>query len=328
MNVLLTGATGTFGNMFLHEALTQEWGVDRVCALARSESRLAEQTAKWSHTPQYRPFLGDVRDPMRMRDACRGIHVVVHAAALKRVETGAYNSTEMWRTNVFGTETVCRAAMDQGVRKVLIVSSDKAVEPTTFYGATKYLAEQVAIQFNTTSLPRGTAIAAVRYGNVLGSTGSVLHVWQAAQDAGRPLPLTDPAMTRFVLTIREAVQFAWHATQEMRAGEIMVPILESCTMATLAEAFAPNYPTKIVGLRAGGEKRHEVLLFEHEHPRCRRDAYGYVVTPDNASWKHVARGEPSVWEPGERYSSGNPRCLVSSAATIHDKIARAFAEGV
>lgn len=332
MKVLLTGATGTFGKMFLNEVLTKGWGVNRVGALARSESRLYLQTEQWKHAAAYRPFLGDVRDEVRMRDACRGMDAVVHAAALKRVETGAYNADEMKKTNVDGTEAVCRAAMLEGVQKVLVVSSDKAVEPTTYYGGTKFLAEQAAMQFNTHSQPQGTAIAAVRYGNVLGSTGSVLHVWKQQMDAKQPIGITHLDMTRFVITIREAVRFALRSLHAMHPGEIFVPDMQACTMKQLADAYATDHPYEVIGLRPGGEKMHEVLLFQDEHRRLHHAEGGYVVEPDvDAEWSYHTEpheGARVDWVEGERYSSDNPRFHTLTVPQLREKIVTAFAEGV
>jgi UDP-N-acetylglucosamine 4,6-dehydratase len=242
--------------------------------------------------PRLRLSLGDVRDEARIREGCWTCDTVIHAAALKRVDSVANHPTEVMRTNYEGTRNVIAAAVAAGVRRVLLISSDKAVAPSNVYGTSKQAAEHAAVSGNQYGIPRGTAISAVRYGNVLGSRGSVVLVWRAALAAGRPLQLTDRRMTRFWLTLPDAVGIVRRALSAMIGGEIFVPVLPSLRLVDLAEALAPpGYPVTVTGLRPGGEKLAEVLLSEDEVPRtlARLDDVLYVVTPppSHRTWSAV-----------------------------------------
>ena len=267
MKLLVTGATGFFGRAFL-KFLSPMDGIEKMAAFARSESRLAQLSEEHREVDAYRPFLGDVRDYGRLVDACRGIDVVVHAAALKRVDDGSYNPGEMVATNIIGTQNVIRAATEAGVPKVVFVSSDKAVAPINVYGATKFCAEQFAISYNSVSAARGTSVCVVRYGNVIGSTGSVLEIWTRQRDAGKPLTITDPAMTRFLMSVKDACVLVFDAARYAEAGDIVIPMLQSARLSDMAEAFAPGHPIKATGFRVGGEKVAEVLLNEDEERRA------------------------------------------------------------
>ena len=229
--------------------------------------------------------LGDVRDPDRLRMAFHGADVVIHAAALKRVDAVAQHPDETVKTNIIGTMNVCRAAMDCGVPRVLCISSDKAVEAHNSYGASKAMAEWVATGFNTYSVPRGTQIATIRYGNLLGSRGSVVHVWRQAIRENRLLPLTDPAATRFVITMSQALGCINEAIEQMQGGEIFVPRLPWCYVQDIGLALGvSSMAFKTVGLRAGGEKIHEQLLSNDERHRCSETTLSYVVLPHIRSW--------------------------------------------
>ena len=293
MKVLVTGATGFFGRAFLSRLIepmnpnleSVEDGplklpATRVAAFARSESRLAQLTRRYGYFDGYRSFLGDVRDYGRLVDACRGMDVVVHAAALKRVDDGSYNPSEMIATNIIGTQNVIKAATVAGVWKVVFISSDKAVEPINVYGATKFCAEQFAISYNAISVPRGTLVSVVRYGNVVGSTGSVLQLWTEQRDAGEQLTVTDPRMSRFWMSVGEASALVLDAIRLMRGGEIFIPLLRSAYMADVAECIAPGHPTMTAGVRAGGEKTSEILVNEDESRRvvC-VNAHGRISVP-------------------------------------------------
>lgn len=284
-NVLVTGVTGTFGQAFITDLL-QRPEVERVVGLSRDELKQSVMAERFGHDPKLRLFLGDVRDRPRLEEAFYGCDVVVHAAALKRVDAVAYDSDEARKTNVDGTANVIKAAITQGVGKVLVLSSDKAVHATNFYGATKFLAEQLAIAGNVYGYPRGTRIACTRYGNVLGSRGSVLHTWREHLAAGRPLPLTHPDISRFWMTIQQAVELVHIALRRMDGGEIFLPKLPGLSLRALAAAMAgADYPLTLTGLRTGGEKLHEELLSPGEVDRTHDAGDCYVIAPQVAPWR-------------------------------------------
>jgi UDP-N-acetylglucosamine 4,6-dehydratase len=265
-SILVTGATGTFGRAFLRSCFaSQQW--DRVVAYSRDEVKQAQLGQEFAHEPGLRLFLGDVRDPQRLQIAMSGIDTVVHAAALKRVDAGAYSPSEMIQTNIMGTMNVVNAAIHAQVARVVVISSDKAVSATNIYGATKYCGETYAVQANAYGHRGNTKIAAVRYGNVLGSRGSVVHVWREQMAQGKPITLTDANMTRFIMTIEEAVALVWFARRVMCGGEVFVPVLPSASMLDLARAVGGNHPLERTGLRPGGEKMAEALLNEEEPSR-------------------------------------------------------------
>ena len=297
-SVLITGGTGTFGRAFIRRALTQPWS--RVISYSRDEMKASALTDEFGHAAPFKAFLGDVRDRERLAVALRGVDTVIHAAALKRVDQGAYSPSEILKTNITGTCNVVDEAIRAGVRHVVVISSDKAVHPTNIYGATKYCAETYAIQANSYAASTGTRIAAVRYGNVLGSRGSVPHIWRRQLAAGQPMTLTDPRMTRFVMTIEQAVALVQTALDHMQGGEVFVPILPSATMRDLAAAvfqrmyretaFNGEQYLRVTGLRPGGEKLAESLLNEEEPVRTRRVSSDrhprdyYIVTPSCHDW--------------------------------------------
>lgn len=296
MRVLITGGTGTLG-----QALTQHFlreGAERVVVFSRDEQKQAVMGAAITH-PHVRFFLGDVRDRDRLSEALHGIDTLVHAAALKRVDALASHPGEVRRTNIEGSANVIRCAIGEGVRRVLMISSDKACLPTNIYGVTKSAMEWEAVASNALSVPRGTAVACVRYGNVLGSRGSVVHLFRQRVADGRPLLLTHREMTRFWITVDEAVALVSRCLGLMVGGEIFVPVLPAMRLVDLAEAVAPGHPTQVVGLRPGGEKLHEVLINEDEARR--------TVAVDDTLW--CIRPEPHAWRAddpwqGEPFPSG------------------------
>lgn len=284
--LLVTGCTGTFGRAFLRRALLENrW--PRIVAFSRDEVKQAALRAEFGDGP--RLFLGDVRDADRLGMAMRNVDTVVHAAALKRVDAGAYSPSEMIATNVVGTMNVVNAAIQAGVRRVVILSSDKACAPTNIYGMSKGLAECYATHANAYGYPTGTRVAAVRYGNILGSRGSVIGIWQGQVARKQPVTLTDRRMTRFAMTIEQACDLVLFALAHMGGGEVFVPLLPSMRMADLAQAVAgtADYPVVECGMRPGGEKLAESLLNEEEPTRTRRldaDTPCYVVAPSQHEW--------------------------------------------
>lgn len=281
MRVAITGGTGTLGQA-LTAGYLRDSTVERIVIVSRDEVKQAMMALEYSFDPRLRFFLGDIRDEPRLEDAFYGCDTVIHAAALKRVDAVAYNPSEVRKTNVEGSANVVRAAMHCHVRKVLMVSSDKACHPTNVYGASKAMMEHEAVAGNATTYPRGTAVACVRYGNVLGSRGSVLSLWRQAVKEGRPLPLTHKDMTRFWLTVEDAAAFVRWAVWATAGGEIFVPKMEAMAMTDFAEALAPGHPIVETGLRPGGEKLHEIVITEDEASRTLFNYGYYVIRP----WLH------------------------------------------
>lgn len=282
MRIVITGGTGSLGRALLRRMLgTTDVGV----MLSRDELKQAQVLESLGHPPNIRPALGDVRDFDRLKMVFRGADVVIHAAALKRVDAVAMHADETVKTNIVGSVNVFRAAMGCGVPRVLFISSDKAVLPTNSYGASKQMAEWVATGFNTYSVPAGTRISAIRYGNVLGSRGSVVHIWRKALREGRPLPLTSRDATRFVITMPQALECIDEALRDMQGGEIFVPRLPWCYVDDIGRALGgAGVEFQVVGLRAGGEKIHEQLLSDDERHRCSETPMSYVVLPHARSW--------------------------------------------
>lgn len=251
---LITGGTGYFGAAFVRFLLRTD--TPRVCVLSRSEYRQAEMRQELGADQRLRFFIGDVRDLDRLERAMHGIETVVHAAALKRVEVGEYDSAEMAKTNVLGTMNVIEAATRAGVKRVVGLSSDKACEPVNCYGASKLVGEKLLLAANNARGIAGPIFAAVRYGNVAGSTGSVIPVWRRALEQGRPVTLTHPEATRFWMHVSEAVDLVLTTAYTMHGGELAIPDLPAYRLADLALALGVKY--HIVGLRPG-EKLHESM---------------------------------------------------------------------
>lgn len=288
--ILVTGGTGSFGASFI-AYLLREHQPKKVVCFSRDELKQSEMAAR-IQDPRVRFWLGDVRDRDRLTQAFQGINIVIHAAALKRVDAIAYNPGEVQKTNVIGTQNVCMAAIEADVHTVVMLSSDKAVHPTNIYGSSKQFGEYLALQSNVYGVPRETQIVVVRYGNVMASRGSVVGIFRAARDAGRPIPITDPTMTRFWLTLPAAHEIVRQAVTDLYAGEILVPKLPALTIADLAEAIAPGHPTVVVGRRSGGEKLHERLLSDEEVLRATDCGLYYVIRPDPHPWTRFERPGP------------------------------------
>lgn len=294
MKLAVTGATGSLGGALIATLATRP-DVTRLVALSRDEVKSGELADRLGDAvPALRCMLGDVRDPERLEEVFRGCDVVIHAAALKRISHSVYSPGEMVKTNVQGTINVVKAATEVGVKCVLIVSSDKAAEPVNLYGVTKCAAECYSVQSNSYSRPRGTRVGVVRYGNVLGSRGSVIHVWRDQLRRGLPLTITDPGMTRFIITLHQAAAFCLAALEDMEGGEVFVPRLPAARIADLAEAVVgaslkpgegTGWSTVVIGLRPGGEKLHEALLTREEPERTWWDGGRMVILPSHHSWR-------------------------------------------
>lgn len=281
MRILVTGATGFLGRALV-KRLSDDPFIERLCVLSRDEHKIYNLANQYESCYSLRTFVGCVRDAGRMRTAMQGVDAVIHAAALKRIDAVINESIELDKTNVQGTVNVLQAAMESGVRKVLFISSDKAAMPCNAYGASKMMAECHAVGFNNYSIPRGMAVSAVRYGNVAKSTGSVFHIWSDYLVKGQRLPITDVHMTRFHITIDQAVEFCVSSLHRMMGGEIFVPELPAYRLTDLAKAMGGE--TISVGLRPGGEKLSEVMLSLEEPVRTLWDRDRYVVTPAHRKW--------------------------------------------
>lgn len=256
-SILITGGTGSFGQKYI-ETILARYRPRRVIVYSRDELKQYEMAQRFD-APCMRYFLGDVRDVQRLQQAMRGVDFVIHAAALKQVPAAEYNPTECIRTNVNGAENVIRAAIDNEVDKVIALSTDKAANPINLYGATKLASDKLFVAANNMAGGVRTRFAVVRYGNVVGSRGSVVPFFKKLVAEGTDrLPITHPEMTRFWITLQQGVDFVLRNFERMRGGELFVPRLPSVRIVDVAAAVAPELPTEIIGIRPG-EKLHEVM---------------------------------------------------------------------
>jgi UDP-N-acetylglucosamine 4,6-dehydratase len=297
-SVLVTGGTGSFGRAFVRR-IFEVAEPARVIILSRDELKQYEmqQEAPYANNPRLRFFLGDVRDRSRLDVAFRDVDYVVHAAALKQVPAAEYNPFESIRTNVFGAENVIQAAQANRVKRVIALSTDKACTPINLYGASKLASDKLFVAANNMSGSAGTLFAVVRYGNVIGSRGSVIPFFQRliAENADH-LPITDPAMSRFWLTLDQGVDFVLSSFLKTRGGEIFVPKIPSMRITDLAEALAPNLPHRLVGIRPG-EKLHEVMIVSDDARATVSLPDRYVIEPGFATFPRrsfAEDGHPTV----------------------------------
>lgn len=306
-SVLVTGGTGTFGHAFVETALAQ--GASKVVVFSRGEAKQAQMKVAFPDE-RMRWLVGDVRDPERVYEACNGVDLVVHAAALKRVDACDEQAGEAKRTNIDGTENVARACIARGVQKAVFLSTDKAAAPETTYGASKLFAERMWLGYNAQAAGGPTKFSATRYGNVLASTGSVVVRWREQVAAGQPITVTDGDASRFWMRIQDAVELVYVALRDMRGGEVFVPDIGSATVRTLAEAVAPSSRITFTGM--GDEKLHETLVSVGEGRRTYVGDGYYVIEPHRRSWGHL---DPpllcNVPEGFEYRSDTNPRQLTA-----------------
>lgn len=274
MKVLITGGTGSFGQAFVKRLLEDE-NVSRIVVYSRDELKQSEMAVRLRSDPKLRFFIGDVRDLARLRRALHGIDTIVHAAALKQIPAAEYNPQECIKTNIGGAENVTEAALDCGVKKVVGLSTDKAVHPVNLYGATKLAAEKLFVAANNLSGRDGPCFSVVRYGNVIGSRGSVIPFFRSLAETGE-LPITDLRMTRFLITLDQGVDLVLKAIKEAKGGDIFVPKLPSATVTQIADYVAPNCAYKVVGIRPG-EKIDEVLIGSEESRHAREFVDYYVI---------------------------------------------------
>jgi UDP-N-acetylglucosamine 4,6-dehydratase/5-epimerase len=279
--VLVTGGTGSFGKKFA-EIMLREYRPKRLVIFSRDELKQHDMRTGGFDHPTLRYFIGDVRDAGRLQRALAGVTVVVHAAALKQVPACEYNPFEAIQTNIMGGRNVIDAAIDQGVQRVLALSTDKAVNPINLYGATKLCAEKMFVQANSYAGSQDTRLSCARYGNVVGSRGSVVPVFMEQRKRGR-ITITDCRMTRFWLTLEHGVRFVIRAIEEMHGGEIFVPKSPSMRLLDLAKAIAPACEIEFIGIRPG-EKLHEVLLSEDEARSAVELDEMFVIQPSHPWW--------------------------------------------
>lgn len=279
--IMITGGTGSFGKKCT-EILLKEFKPKKVIIFSRDELKQQEMCQSGFNDPSLRYFIGDIRDRERLARAMNGVDIVIHAAALKQVPSCEYNPMEAIMTNVIGTRNIVDAALDMGVSRLLALSTDKAVNPVNLYGATKLCSEKLVIQSNAYSGLTGTRFACVRYGNVVGSRGSVVPVFQQQKKSGQ-VTVTDDRMTRFWLTLEQGVHFVLNCIEQMQGGEVFVPKIPSMRILDLVEAVAPNCKVNRIGIRPG-EKLHEILLSEDEARNAIEYEKMYVVLPTHPWW--------------------------------------------
>ena len=295
-SILVTGGTGSFGKAFIAHAL-EHLEPTRIAVLSRDELKQYELRQALGDDPRMRWFIGDVRDQQRLARAFSGVDVVVHAAAMKQVDTAEYNPFECIATNVLGAENVINASIDAGVKRVVALSTDKASSPVNLYGASKLCSDKLFVAGNHYANHADTRFSVVRYGNVVGSRGSVVPLFQQLADSGR-LPVTDTRMTRFWITLPQAVQFVVDSFDRMTGGEIFVPRIPSTTIVDLAAAIAPDAEIDVVGVRPG-EKLHEEMISEDDARRTFAFDDHYVIAPLLNEWTGGNR-----WEDGKQLPEG------------------------
>jgi UDP-N-acetylglucosamine 4,6-dehydratase len=298
--ILVTGATGSFGTKFVGRLLADH-DPHAIRIFSRDELKQSEMQARYSGDDRLRFLIGDVRDGERMIRATRGVDVIVHAAALKQVGACEYNPFEAVKTNIHSAENIITAAIENDVPTTLALSTDKAVNPVNLYGATKLAAEKIFTQGNAYAADSPARFANVRYGNVVGSRGSVVPLFKQQAETG-VLTITDERMTRFWITLDQAIDFVISCLDRMGGGETFIPKIPSMRVTDIAEAIAPDAERRVIGIRPG-EKLHEVLVTEDESRHALETDESYVILPEYASWplREVEDGRPV--EPGFRYSS-------------------------
>lgn len=299
--VLVTGGTGSFGRKFV-EIMLRDYKPAKLIIFSRDELKQHEMRISGFDHVDLRYFIGDVRDLGRLHRAMQGVDIVVHAAALKQVPACEYNPMEAIKTNILGSSNVIESALDAGVSKVMALSTDKAVNPINLYGATKLAAEKLFVQSNAYAGGTATRYSCVRYGNVVGSRGSVIPVFIMQRDQ-KKLTLTDERMTRFWLTLDQGVKFVIRCIEQMQGGEVFVPKIPSMKVVDIARVIAPDADFEEIGIRPG-EKLHEVLIHEDEARATVELEEMYVVQPSDALW--FGHGWQDIGQPlpdGFRYSS-------------------------
>jgi UDP-N-acetylglucosamine 4,6-dehydratase/5-epimerase len=298
--VLVTGGTGSFGKKFA-ELMLRDYHPRKLIIFSRDELKQHDMQASGFDHPSLRYFIGDIRDRSRLERALSGVTVVVHAAALKQVPACEYNPFEAIQTNIMGGKNVIDAAIDCGVRRILALSTDKAVNPINLYGATKLCAEKMFVQANAYAGARDTLFSCARYGNVVGSRGSVIPVFLEQRKRGK-ITVTDPRMTRFWITLEQGVRFVVKCIERMHGGEIFVPKIPSMTLVDMAKTVAPGCEIEYVGIRPG-EKLHEALVSQDEARHTLEAEDMYVIQPNHPWWRIENWAAATPVPDGFRYTS-------------------------
>lgn len=303
-NILITGGTGSFGKKFV-EAVLNKWpNIKRLVIYSRDELKQFEMSQNFSHKkyPAIRYFIGDIRDYQRFKRACEGIEIIVHAAALKQVPAAEYNPMEFIKTNILGAENIINAALDSGVKIVIALSTDKAAAPINLYGATKLCSDKLFVAANNIKGSKNITFSVVRYGNVLGSRGSVVPFFIEKRKEGI-LPITHPEMTRFSITLEEAVEMVLFAIDKSIGGEIFVPKIPSYKILDVAKAIAPKCKIKETGIRPG-EKLHEEMITESDSfYTIEFDRYYAILPADADMQKYINYYKAKKIPKGFKYSS-------------------------
>ena len=281
-SVLITGGTGSLGKALVNKLLT-ETAARRVAIFSRDELKQQQMREELGNDDRLRWFLGDIRDLDRLKRAFHNVDFVIHAAALKQVDTGEYNPMEFIKTNVLGSQNVIDASIETGVKRIVALSTDKASSPINLYGATKLTADKLFVAANNYGHSYGTTFSVVRYGNVMGSRGSVIPFFKNLAEQGKPIPITDLRMTRFWISIDEAAQFVFDSLEIMTGGELYVPKIPSMKIVDLAAAVAPGAKLEQVGMRPG-EKLHEEMISADDSRRTLVLNNRFVVMPVVAEW--------------------------------------------
>lgn len=309
-SVLITGGTGSLGKSLIHYLLTQT-KVRRIAVFSRDELKQHDLRIQFKDDPRLRWFLGDIRDLDRLMRAFHGVDFVIHAAALKQVDTGEYNPMEFIKTNVLGSQNVIDASIDAGVKRVVALSTDKASSPINLYGATKLTADKLFVAANNYSYTYGTTFSVVRYGNVMGSRGSVIPFFKNLAAQNKPLPITDLRMTRFWISIEDAVKFVIDSLEIMTGGELYVPKIPSMKIVDLAHAVSADSKLEEIGMRPG-EKLHEEMISADDSRRTIVLKSRFVVTPVVAEWGYITPAGESMPE-GQAYRSDTNDMWISSS---------------
>jgi UDP-N-acetylglucosamine 4,6-dehydratase/5-epimerase len=312
-SILITGGTGSFGKEFVKSILSKWPDIKRLVIYSRDEQKQFQMAQDYPHEryPMIRFFIGDVRDYERVKTALNGIEIVVHAAAMKHVHIAEYNPMECIKTNIIGAENVIRASLENGVEKVVALSTDKAAAPINLYGATKLASDKLFIAANNIKGSKSISFSVVRYGNVMGSNGSVIPFFLSKKKEGI-LPITDSSMTRFNISLEDGVEMVLHALEYAWGGELFVPKIPSYKIIDVATAIAPNCAQKIVGIRPG-EKIHEEMITMSDSFSTYDLGKYYAILPQVPSWKlddFIKRFNAVKVNEGFSYNSGtNPSFL-------------------
>lgn len=312
-SILITGGTGSFGKKFVEKILEKYPKISKLVVFSRDELKQFEMAQQFPNTKYkcIRYFIGDVRDSNRLLRAFDDIDYVIHAAAMKQVPTAEYNPFECINTNIIGAENVVNAALDRGVKKVIALSTDKASAPNSLYGATKLCSDKLFVAANNMKGKRDIIFSIVRYGNIMGSRGSVIPFFLKTKKTG-VLPITDPRMTRFNISVEEGMNLVLYALEHGWGGEIFVPKIPSYHITALAKAICPECKLTITGIRPG-EKIHEEMLTENDAPNTIEFRKYYVIIPTNPTWdpKKMIRKYHGKWvDKSFRYNSAmNKRWL-------------------